>query len=311
MQKFIPIELQNHYDGDALTLCLLTRIRCKDGTLFAYTNLDVNVWYDPAAYDPGNNGDDWGYLEHRADNGGFSMARLDAAANMSVDNSELKFLPGTENSITAEQIVSGIFDSADVRIYRVNYADLSMGHECVAVGQLGNARVAENFAFVEYRSLTDLLKQPEADMYTIPCRHIFGKSPECPKPYTWTNGTVTAVDPTDSQRIFGDAALTPEDDFYVPGVVEWLTGANAGAQDDIDQNTAGTFALSLPAKFPISVGDEFRVRQDCSKLWDDAEKGCLYHWGADRWKYFGGFPDIPVADGDSVQTPGGRISGRR
>ena len=67
----------------------------------------------------------------------------------------------------------------------------------------------------------------------------------------------------------------------------------------------------VTSKFPIQIGDTFRVRQDCSKLWDDAEHGCLYHWGADRYKYFGGFPDIPVADGDSVQTPGGRISGRR
>ncbi|MHB1330136.1 MAG: DUF2163 domain-containing protein, partial [Gemmatimonadales bacterium] len=288
MQKYIPDRLQSHYDGDALTTCLLTRIKCKDGTLYGYTDLDVNVWYNPATYDPGGTGDDWGDLDHTADTGGFSLARLEASADLSVDNSELKFLPGT-GTISAEEILSGIFDSADIRIYRVNYADLSMGHECVAVGQLGNARVAENFAYLEYRSLTDLLKQPEADLYTIPCRKVFGGE-GCPKAYTWTAGTVTGVDPTDSQRIFSDSALTPDDDFYVPGVVDWLTGDNAGKQDDIDQNTAGTFALSLPTKFPIQIGDTFRVRQDCSKLWDDAEKGCLYHWGDDRWKYFGGFP---------------------
>lgn len=309
LKKSIPIQLQSHYDGDALTVCLLTRIKCKDGSLYGFTDLDVNVEYDPAAYDPGGTGDDWGPLDHTADTGGFSLARLEAAADLSVDNSELKFLPGT-GTISAEEILSGKFDMADVRIYRVNYADLSQGHECVAVGQLGNARVAENFAYLEYRSLTDLLKQPEADLFSIPCPYVFGVSPECPKSYTWTSGTVTAVDPTDSQRIFGDSALTPANDFYVPGVVEWLTGDNAGSQDDIDQNTAGTFALSLPSKFPIQIGDTFRVRQDCSKLWDDAEHGCLYHWGADRYKYFGGFPDIPVADGGNAMVPGAQINAR-
>lgn len=310
LEKYIPEALQAHYDGDALTVCLLTRIKCKDGTLFGYTDLDVGVYYDPAAYDPGGTGDDWGPLEHTADTGGFSLARLESSADLSVDNSELKFLPGTAGNITDEQILSGIFDLADVRIYRVNYMDLSQGHECVAVGQLGNARVAENFAYVEYRSLTDLLKQPEADLFTITCPHVFG-SAECPKAFTWTAGTVTAVDPEQSQRIFGDSGLTPDNDFYVPGVVEWLTGANAGSQDDIDQNTAGTFALSLPAKFPIQIGDTFRVRQDCSKLWDDAEHGCLYHWGADRDKYFGGFPDIPVADGGNAMVPGAQINAKR
>jgi uncharacterized phage protein (TIGR02218 family) len=308
IQKSIPIDLQSHYDGDALTLCLLTRIMCKDGTLLGYTDLDVNVLYDPAAYDPGGTGDDWGLLDHTADTGGFSLARLEAAADLSVDNSELKFLPGT-GGITSEQILSGIFDLAEVRIYRVNYSDLSMGHECVAVGQMGSARVADNFAYVEYRSLTDLLKQPEAELVTITCPHVFG-SAECPKAFTWVEGTVTAVDPTDSQRIFGDSALTPDDDFYVPGVVEWLTGANAGSQDDIDQNTAGTFALSLPSKFPIQIGDTFRVRQDCSKIWDDDEHGCRHHWGADWEKYYGGFPDIPVADGGNAMIPGAQINVR-
>ncbi len=307
LKKFIPAPLQEHYDGDALTVCLLTRIKCKDGSLFGYTDLDVNVRYDPAAYDPGGTGDDWGPLDHTADTGGFSLARLESAADLSVDNSELKFLPGT-GTISPEQILSGLFDSADVRIYRVNYMDLSMGHECVATGQLGNARVAENFAFLEFRSLTDLLNQPEADLFSIPCPHVFG-GPNCPKTYTWTEFTVTAVDPTDSQRVFG-TDISPDDNFYVPGVVEWTEGDNAGSQDDVDQNTAGTFALSLPAKFPIKVGDKGRARQDCSKLWDDEVIGCLYHWAAERHKYHGGFPDIPVADGGNAMVPGAQINAR-
>lgn len=308
MEKGIPLALQETYDSPAVTDCLLVRIMTKDGRLFGLTDLDVNVYYDPAAYDPFDTGDDWGPAWHYADNGGVAMSRLEQAADMSVDNAEFTILPG-DDSVTEEELLAGLFDLAEVRIYRVNYRSLGDGHELVAAGQMGNTEVSENFGKVEFRSMTDLLKQPEADLYTIPCKHIFG-GPKCPKPYDWTAGTVTAVDPTDAMRVFADSALTPDNNFYVPGVVEWLTGANAGIQMEIDQNTAGTFALSLGMPSAIQIGDTFRVRQDCSKIWDDAERGCLYHWGTDRNIYFGGFPDIPVADGGSSMVPGAQINAR-
>lgn len=306
IQKYIPIQLQSHYDGDALTTCLLARIKVKDGRLFAATDLDVDVIYDPSDYDPGGTGDDWGLLTHTAGNGGFSFARLETAGDLSVDNTELGMIPGDE-TVREAQMLAGIFDLAEVRIYRVNYMDLSQGHECVATGQLGNVRISENISAIEYRSLTDLLKQPETDLYSIACPHIFGKSPECPKAYAWTEGTVTNVDGDESLRIFADTDLSPADNFYVPGVVEWLSGDNAGVQMDVEQNTAGTFALALPMGFEIKIGNTFRVRQDCSKVYEDGNRGCLYHWAADRNIYFGGFPDIPVSDGGASQVPGAQL----
>jgi uncharacterized phage protein (TIGR02218 family) len=308
LKKFIPPDLLAHYRQDAVTVCLLTRIKCKDGTLQGYTDLDVSVTYDPANVDPGNTGDDWGPLVHKASNGGAYLAQLQTAANLSVDNSEVTLLPGTE-SISVEQALSGFYDNADVRFYRVNYMDLSMGHECVAVGKLGNCRVSGQVAIVEYRSLTQQLKQPDSRLYLIPCEHKFG-SPRCGKNFTWTSGEVTSVDPTNALRIFG-TDLAPTDDFYVPGVIEWLTGDNAGKQMEVDQNTGGTFALSLPMLFAIQIGDTFRVRQDCSKIWGDAEHGCIYHYdAATRALKFGGYPDIPVADGGVAMIPGGQVGAR-
>ena len=97
-------------------------------------------------------------------------------------------------------------------------------------------------------------------------------------------------------------------DYYALGVVEWLTGANAGAQMEVDSNTGGAFNLSLPMAYAVAVGDTFRVRKDCNKVWDDASNGCSFHWGADRANHFRGFPDIPVADGGASMIPGAQIS---
>jgi uncharacterized phage protein (TIGR02218 family) len=307
MRKFIPPPLAEHYRSPAVTVTHIMRIRTKTGHVYGFTDLDVNIRYDPSIYDPGNTGDDWGMVDHMALNGGFALSRLDLAANLSVDNAEMAILPG-DASITPQQLMSGFLESADVRIYRINYTDTSMGHECIAVGKLGNSRISENQGFLEFLSLTSQLKQPEAELQTIQCRHIFG-GPGCPKPYTWFDFEVTAVDGDQPHRIFA-TDISPADDFFVPGVLEWVTGDNAGLDMDVEQNTAGTFALMLPMGYQVRIGDTGRVRQDCTKLWDDANKGCLYHWGADRYRYFGGFPDIPVADAGSGALPGAIRSGR-
>lgn len=308
LRKFIPDALQAHYDGEAVTVTLLMRIRTKTGHVYGFTDLDVDLTYDPSAYDPGNTGDDWGPVVHKAINGGFEMSRMEAASNMTVDNAEMRILPGDE-SVTPQQMLAGFLDSADVRIYRVNYMDLSMGHECYAVGKLGETRASENGGTLEFLSLVSQLKQPEAELQTIQCRHIFG-GPNCPKAFVWVDGVVDAVDSDEPHRVFADSTLTPDDDEFVPGVVEWLTGNNAGLQMEVEQNTAGTFALLLPLGYRVQVGDTFRVRRDCTKLWDDADKGCLFHWGADRYRYNGGFPHIPVSDAGSGAIPGAIKRGR-
>jgi uncharacterized phage protein (TIGR02218 family) len=307
MRKFIPPPLAEHYRSPAVTVTHIMRIRTKTGHVYGFTDLDVNIRYDPSIYDPGNTGDDWGMVDHMALNGGFALSRMDLAANLSVDNAEMSILPG-DASITPQQLMSGFLESADVRIYRINYTDTSMGHECIAVGKLGNSRISENQGFLEFLSLTSQLKQPEAELQTIQCRHIFG-GPGCPKPYTWFDFEVTAVDGDQPHRIFA-TDIAPANDFFVPGVLEWVTGDNAGLDMDVEQNTAGTFALMLPMGYQVRIGDTGRVRQDCTKLWGDANKGCLYHWGDDRYRYFGGFPDIPVSDAGSGALPGAIRSGR-
>lgn len=302
--KQIPAALVSHYQLDATTTCLLTRVRCKNGTLLGFTDLDVDVVYDPAAVDPGGTGDDWGLLTHVAENGGLTMARMDAGADLTVDNTELSGVVN-DTGITEAQIRAGLFDYAQVRIYRVNYMDLSQGHELVAAGTAGETQFSENGWRTEFRSLVEQLKQPVIDLYSLTCSAKFGDA-KCGKVFTWESGTVTSVG-TDTQRSF-TADITPANDYYALGVVEWLTGANAGAQMEVDSNTGGAFNLSLPMAYAVAVGDTFRVRKDCNKVWDDASNGCSFHWGADRANHFRGFPDIPVADGGASMIPGAQIS---
>lgn len=291
--KSIPVALQSHLDGDATTLCLLTRIACKDGTVIGFADLDVDI-----AYDDGD-----GTVTYEAENGGLAPQRLQASSDLTVDNTELQGWVSS-SGITEAQIRAGLFDYAQVRIYRVNYMDTSQGHEIVATGTAGETVFSANGWKTEFRSLVQQLRQPISKLYSLTCRAKFGDA-QCGKSFTWVSGTVTSVG-VETDRLF-DSGVSGADDLYNLGVVEWLTGDNAGGQMEVDDFGSGEFVLSLAMPYAIQVGDTFRVRKDCNKEWDDASNGCLFHWAGDRALHFRGEPHIPVADGGASMIPGTEI----
>jgi uncharacterized phage protein (TIGR02218 family) len=296
--KSIPIALQSHLDEDATTLCQLTLIETKDGTVYGFTDLDMDVVYD--------DGD--GSVTYQAENG-FTPSRMQASADLAVDNAEINGLV-MDTGITEAQIRAGLFDYARVKVYRVNYMDLTQGHEVIASGTAGETTFSANGWKTEFRSLTQQLKQPISKLYSLTCRVAFG-SAQCGKSFTWVSGTVTDVG-ANPKRQFTDTALTEGEDYFKDGVVEWLTGNNAEAQMEVDEylhssSNSPTFALALPMPYAIQVGDTYRVRKDCSKEWGDADNGCLFHWAADRALHFRGEPHIPIADGGQNMVPGAMI----
>lgn len=312
--KTIPIALQNHLNQDATTLCLLTRVELKSGEVIGFTDLDEAIVYD--------DGD--GPVTYSAENG-FTPSRLQTSADLSVDNAELTGLV-TDSGFTEAQIRAGLFDYAKVRVYRVNYMSMSDGHEIIATGTAGETTFSENGWRTEFRSLTQQLKQPISSLYSLTCRARFGSMPigtddgsfeekyPCGKAFTWVDGTVTSVG-ANVRLNFTDTSATEADEFYNNGVTEWLTGDNAGVQMEVDtyahnSNVDATFNLILPLPYPIQVGDTYRRRKDCSKEWDDAENGCLFHWGAERSDHFRGEPHIPIADGGQSMVPGAQVARR-
>lgn len=160
-----------------------------------------------------------------------TIERLQMTADLAIDNTDLRGWVN-DSGITEAQIRAGFFDHARLWVYRVNYMDLSQGHEVIAYGRAGETKFTENGWTTEFRSLTQQLKQPISELYSLTCRVKFG-SPECGKSFTWVSGSVTAVG-AENDRQFTDSAAADPDHKYDLGVTEWLTGANAGAQVEID-----------------------------------------------------------------------------
>lgn len=306
MSKQIPIQLQSHYDGYATTTCQLVRILRKDGVAYGLTDADHDIRYNAAPASPGAPGDDIGELLHLSGSFGANVSKLEAASDLSVNNGEILMVPNED--ITTEMVMNGDFDGAQVWIYRVNYMDLSQGHELVDYGLADVANINGGKSILAFRSQSDLLKEPEAVLWSKTCDITFGDPEKCPKAFDWVTGTVTAVDADEPDRIFG-SSISPANDYYKFGVIHFLSGPNAGEEMEVDQNTGGSFALALPLRRSLSAGDTFKIRQSCNKVYNDPSFGCLYHWGAvERNTYFGGHPDIPSGDSGSSMVPGNGLT---
>lgn len=288
--KQIPIRLQSHLKQHATTWCYLMRVECVGryaGVVRGFTSLDAPLEYD----------DGQGLVQYRADNG-FMPAKFKRAADFGVGNSEITGWV-TDESITERDILSGIFDSAEVTIYRVNYNDLSAGHEVVEFGTFGETQFDENRWKCEFRGLMQQAKQPYGEVYSLTCRNQYGDD-KCKMPFEWITGTVTAVG-DDAMLMFQSDDLTQPEAFFAPGVVEILSGAAAGVDMDVDEFLAGgSIRLALPLPVPVATGDTFRIRVDCDKLFSTCQR-------KNNVLEFRGEHLTPVAD-SSLQVPGAHIA---
>lgn len=277
--KQIPVALQNHLAQDATTWCFLLKIRCVgkwEGTVLGFTSLDAALTYD----------DGEGAISYSPDDG-FAPEKLEASADFGVDNTDLVGWV-SDVGVNEQQIMAGLFDYAEVTIYRVNYMDLSQGHEVVAFGTCGQTKFTDTTWRTEFRSLMQQAKQTISTVYSLTCRAKFGDE-RCKMPYAWQEGAVQAQG-ADPQRMFVDAALAQADHYYDLGVIEWLTGNNAGAQMEVDEHLlAGPIRLALPMGYPIQAGDTYRIRQDCLKTLE----ACKAY---NNILNFRGEPLTPVAD---------------
>lgn len=310
MPRVIPIALQRHLDGDATTVCLLVRIEpvAPGFDPVGVTSLDRDVTFDA--------GD--GALLYRAAVGVDSSARV-SSSDMAVDNAEgTSLVPEFDVPVSERDLVAGAYDYAKWTSYLVNFEDTTQFVE-LARGELGQVRVSQGMSFTfEMLGLTKRLKQTIVEKDSLRCRAIFGSQPlgtpgaevtqrfPCGFPVgpLWQNGSVVSVG--DENTVVFETDSGAADGFFKPGVLQWLTGPNAGRTYDIEEFASGEATLTFPSMFPISEDDSYRIRPDCTK-WKDGPNGCKHWWGPQWVLHYRGEPYIPVGDTGQVNAPGASI----
>ncbi|ABX36713.1 conserved hypothetical protein [Delftia acidovorans SPH-1] len=308
--RIIPIALQEHLDGDATTVCLLVRIEpvAPGFDPVGVTTLDRDVLFDAGT----------GALLYRAAVGVDSSARV-SSSDMAVDNAEgTSLVPEFDVPVSERDLVAGAYDYARWTSYLVNFEDTTQFVE-LARGELGQVRVSQGMSFTfEMLGLTKRLKQTVVEKDSLRCRAIFGS-----QPLGTPGATVTqlfycgrevdglfvgshVVAPGEENTVSFSTALSEPDGYFKPGMLRWVTGANAGRVYEVEEHKAGVLSLTFGAMFPVQAGDEFRVRPDCTK-WKDGPNGCKHWFGANWVLHYRGEPYIPVGDTGQINAPGASV----
>lgn len=319
--RTISPELQAHLNTRTTSLTALIKITPRDPNYppVGMAKLDRDVVYD----DGGGNTTYHAMV-------GIVMENMRSTSSMEVGNSLSEHLiPAASFSIDLDEklIRAGVYDYAHYTVYIVNYEDLSMGHFIppAGFGQVGQLSVDDRgMGFrMEMTDATKQLKQTIVEKDSISCRAIYGSQPfgtgggvveerfPCGATLYWSSTqTVDAVG-VENTLSFTASALGAVDNAFVPGMLEWITGDNAGRSISVStQDSSGDITLSMPTMFPIQIGDTFRIRHDCTK-WVYGVHGCQDNFSEvspTEWKlHYRGEPFIPISDADSTNTPGATV----
>lgn len=95
----------------------------------------------------------------------------------------------------------------------------------------------------------------------------------------------------------GTLAESP-DGYFVPGLVKWLTGANAGMQLETETyvSATGTVTLAIPTFYNIAPGNTLQIRRDCDK----SKAMCKAYGNLNNMR---AEPELPRGAGVSLQSP--------
>lgn len=236
------------------------------------------------------------YLPNEA----FTRSAIVSESTLSVDTIDLTGLIGIVNSgveITVGDVVAGRFDMAEIRVFLVNYEDLTMGRLWLRRGWIGDVSTTDNVYTAEIRGMAQMLQVQTLELYTASCRFDLGDS-RCKFDLTGTlpdttpatvTGTVTAV--TD-RNTFDDTVRSEVDDTFNFGFLTFTAGSNTGLGSIVKDYTfiSSEFVLQEAMPFDIEGGDAYTVFKGCDK----ALSTCINKF--DNVINFGGFPHMPGED---------------
>ena len=133
--------LATHLAGRGRTLATCIKITRRDTTVYGFTSHDRDIEFDGVTY---------------VASLGMSRSAIDSKAGIQVDNLDA-FGVLNDESITVADLRAGVWDHAEVRVFEVNWADLTQGSLKQLRGWLGEVTLEGNGYRVEVRSLSSAL----------------------------------------------------------------------------------------------------------------------------------------------------------
>lgn len=274
----IAPDLAAHLAGGLTTLCHAWAVTRTDGAVFGFTDHDRDLAFDGMTF--------------RADSG-LSARALQQGTGLSVDNTEALGLL-SDAGLSEADIVAGRFDGAEVRCWRVNWADPDQ-RLLQFRGTIGELQRNGASFTAELRGLTEALNRPLGRIYQKPCTAVLGDTAcrvDLSGPDHSLTLTVAAIESTRVLRLAG--AGTAPQGWFRRGRLTVLDGAAAGLHGTIKRDTAQSSQREVelwePLRAPLAPGDSLRLLAGCDKRFSTCRDKFA------NLVNFQGFPDLPGDD---------------
>jgi uncharacterized phage protein (TIGR02218 family) len=273
--KTIAAAATTHLALQRTNLCMCWKITRADGTVLGFTDHHDDLVVSGLTYES-----QIGMVRATAISGG---------SDLSVQNADVETVLDSDN-IDREDLESGLYDYADVRIFLVNYLSPDAWQIKLLRGRLGEVSLGQSTAQAELRSLTQMLQQRTGRTHEVACPYELGDA-KCGVDLDdfRVTGTVTAVV---NQHRIADTSRSQAADWFNQGKITFTSGNCAGLSMEIQRWTGGgtkNFVLSLDMPYPIEVGDAYQATPGCDKTYATCK---------DKFENmnFGGFSHIPGTD---------------
>lgn len=276
MSKSASVGMQAHIAQETSTLALMWKIIRQDGQEYFYTAHDQRITYDGDQYIPTR---------------GFASSAVENVAGLAVNKTEVKALlqMSGEGGMTAEDLRSGLFDYAEIRIFVVNWANIAHGIIRQRRGWIGEATMTPEGQFQsELRSMAQAYSSRIVEVASPECRvDVFSMRCGLNADDFRISGEVTDVT---SRRDFDFSGGVEAPPYYSGGLLTWTSGDNTGRSLEVFSHDGDGLHLFLPPAYPIGVGDTFDLLPGCDKL----RATCRDKFANVR--RFQGEPDLPGND---------------
>lgn len=249
--KSLSVGLAAHIAQEVTTLATCWRIERRDGQVFGFTDHLEALVVDGVTYQAAS---------------GYTASAIKSTAGMNVDNLEVS--GGLDASaITEADLLAGKWDFAEVRIFQVNYEDLTQGTNKLRRGWLGEVRTADGAFTVELRGMMQLLQQNIGRVVSPACDADLGDARCKVNLGSFSNGTVSGtLTSVTSNRVFVDSSLGQATGWFTGGVVTWTSGPNQGLRMEVREfQSGGQISLVLPMPYTVSIGDGYTMTAGCDK----------------------------------------------
>ena len=267
-----------HLQGGATTVCQAWSVVRADGVGYGFTDHDRDLSFDGVLFKASS---------------GLTASALAQSTGLSVDNAEAMGAL-SDAAITEADLQAGRFDAAEVRIWLVNWADVSARVEQFR-GSFGEISRAGGAFRAELRGLSEVLNRPQGRVYHKSCPAVLGDL-QCRFDLSQVgfSAEVAVVSVDGEGRVHLPALPGSANGWFERGRLRVVSGAAAGlvglVKFDVASASARVVELWTGLAVPLTAGNVVRLEAGCDKT------AATCRGKFNNFLNFRGFPHLPGED---------------